>query len=116
VLCPVAINKYYQGAEECIYVQSETWGVIILGFLYFTPEQHREVDGRWDEHYVSMKNGKSRNRRNFRPEEWFVTVALGRSDRLRTVEFLDILAEQKHSWSQTPGELTKDKITEDHKF
>jgi hypothetical protein len=46
VLCPVAINKYYQGAEECIYVQSETLGVIFILFFYFTPEHHREVDGR----------------------------------------------------------------------
>jgi hypothetical protein len=42
-LCPVAINKYYQRAEECFCVQSILQLLFFIDFLYFIPKQHREM-------------------------------------------------------------------------
>jgi hypothetical protein len=45
-LCPVAINKYCQGAEEGFYLQSILIVIFFSFYFVFIPRQHSEVDER----------------------------------------------------------------------
>jgi hypothetical protein len=62
VLCPVAINKYYQGAEKCFSVQSTYIQVVnFFEFFILHQRQHRKKEdevNRWY-HYGKVERAET---------------------------------------------------------